>query len=480
MRKEEHFSNKFWQLTQLLYDGEWRRFGLWLHSPWCNSQKKLQQLYNLLKRGYPDFEHKRFAKENLFAKLYPQHAYNAKWMRNLLSDLIVELERFILHERIRRDSKEGKLALADEYLKRGRKDWFFKGAKRLVSDLEDQAVKDWEDHLALALLNEKMYRNVESSERQQVGADYLYESEQCLDYFYRLGKMRCWVERAERQKIVGEERAVEQRLGLFGDMRQGDLKDASVWYWQYLEEGSSFEDLKEKYLKHRANYDRKDQKIMIFLLLNKGGRLWLKNAKILEEAFALYRLGLEEKLLLHHGRMTSNTFGNIVSIGNTLKAFDFVQAFVPAYLPLLAPEVQDDASDWARTHLFYNQGKRDLSQLELKLSQQKQDRTIFSLRTKVLLLQIRFDNFLAEKKVGLQWLDFSLAFEKQLVRNRNFSAKRLQGFKKFVQYSRRLYRLVGDPNVEQADLIGIESELLDEAVVRARKWLLNKIRALKK
>ena len=118
--------------------------------------------------------------------------------------------------------------------------------------------------------------------------------------------------------------------------------------------------------------------------------------------------------------------------------------------------------------------------MELKLSQQKQDRTIFSLRTKVLLLQIRFDNFLAEKKVGLQWLDFSLAFEKQLVRNRNFSAKRLLGFKKFVQYSRRLYRLVGDPNVEQADLIGVESELLDEAVVRARKWLLNKIRALKK
>src|SRR5437870_5390578 len=94
---------------------ELKRFKLFLNSPFHNTNKKVIQLYELVRKYSPEFNNEKLKKEYLFKKLYPDKQYNDIVMRILISDLIKLAEDFIVHSSIINNETESRKYLLNFY-----------------------------------------------------------------------------------------------------------------------------------------------------------------------------------------------------------------------------------------------------------------------------------------------------------------------------------------------------------------------------
>src|SRR5260221_13535859 len=96
--------------------GEFKEFGKFIRSPYFNENKRLVDLYNLLKTHYPDFSKRSFTKEILYKKLFGSKAYNDGTMRKLLSQFQGAAEEYITYSGIENTGPfQKKLALLHSF-----------------------------------------------------------------------------------------------------------------------------------------------------------------------------------------------------------------------------------------------------------------------------------------------------------------------------------------------------------------------------
>ncbi len=471
--------SKLYRMFRLLDEKELDDFEKWLRSPWCNVNRKLILLLKILRKA--TLRKQLLSKEIIFKKLYPGNSYNASLINNQLSELSLQMEDFLKHQRLRKEQSIAQFFLAEEYLERQQKDWFFKKTDALINEKKRKAVLSSADYYWLNLLNKKIYRNISALEKQKVNSDYFNAAVNYLDKYYALEKVRFLSEQQERYRIIrtaGEEIKHEAFIEYFNGM---ELPEAVEIYLEFFDEKQSFQSRKARFIRKLPRIDFEDRKIILLLLINEAARMWVKGKhQSLKQALDLYKLGLENNLLIHNSRMTATTFANIVTIAYNLKDVEFAEYFKKQYAIYLQENEQEDALNWADAYFAYHiRRPEDWKALEIKLSQWRSGLNSFSIRAKVLLIQMRFDHFVENKNKDYQLIDFSLAFEKQISRDQNFSRKRLQSIKRFVQFVRKLYKLASHPDFSTEQMNGMEKALLSDGDIRAREWLLQKIEQLK-
>ena len=99
--------HRVYQLFALLTKEELRHCAKFVRSPYFNTNPLIVALFDLLRKFYPSFAATRLTKEWLFAQLLGAQTYDAKRMRNLLSDLSLLLEKFFAVHQIQTDSGAG-------------------------------------------------------------------------------------------------------------------------------------------------------------------------------------------------------------------------------------------------------------------------------------------------------------------------------------------------------------------------------------
>jgi len=390
--------NKTTQILALLTFEEIKSLDKWLSSPWCNSNKKILSLFNLLKKHYPTFEHSSLAKPNLFKKLYPGKVFDDKWMRNLLSGLTKEAERFLQHQRLMKDDQLGKKMLIEEYQERNQLVKFEKKTFELIRELEAKPNKDLQDLYDLNFLFEKLYREPSSVDRQHPGTDWLTKANFWLDQFYALAKARNLMEFSERQIIFGEEYNLEPLVNylakISSDSSVENAPAAIALYHQIYKHRSEddpqiIEATIATFRDQKSQMGRKDQTICLLLLLNRVIRIHAKGNRLMElKVLNLYQFGLENDLLFVHDKLTEGTFTNVVVVASYQKEYEFAKIFIENNYSRLADHLQEDGKNWGMAFVSYtNKGKID-KELEMVLSQRKKDPTTFYLRSKNLLLNL--------------------------------------------------------------------------------------------
>lgn len=83
-----------------LNSSEFKSFGKFVNSPYFNTNKKLSEFYEELKKYYPAFDDLNLTKENIFRKLYGQDKVVMGTMYFLISEMEALLEKFLSIERI--------------------------------------------------------------------------------------------------------------------------------------------------------------------------------------------------------------------------------------------------------------------------------------------------------------------------------------------------------------------------------------------
>ncbi|MGB4851111.1 MAG: hypothetical protein WBQ38_02250 [Ignavibacteria bacterium] len=128
-------------------------FGKFLNSPYFNNRKMLIKLFLVLKRYYPEFEGRKFTKEDIYSSVYGKIKYNDSTFRNLMSDLLQLTLQFVKLEGIEKNVIESDLFLSDELFERGNVNLLMSKIVQTERSLEKRNVIDSEYFMSKFKLN---------------------------------------------------------------------------------------------------------------------------------------------------------------------------------------------------------------------------------------------------------------------------------------------------------------------------------------
>ncbi len=468
---------------QLLSLEEFKLLTKWLQSPWANSNKKLIELYDLLKRHYPTFEAKSLTKENLFARLYPGKKYDDKWMRNILAGMSKQVEKFLIHSQVERDEILKKRLLSSEYLERNYNSWYIKQAEELIQLIESKEVKETDDYLMLALVHEELYRQPKMHQSSAGSGSLLQVTDLYLDTFYCISKWRILTEMLERNMILKEKIELKEKLERLSFItRSFDIPVINI-YKQRINFGNEltvddFLVLKNQFYSDFKRLPIWDRKLLIYYLINNIIRLWLKGNKgLMIELFKLYKFGIESSLLFNYGHITRNTYSNIVTTANSLGEFEYANYFIDNYSDALPTETKESTRVWAIGHTLHKQGRlKDAIEL---LSSHHYNNDEFSLTMKALLLECYFDASLTDSTY-VEFLDnYCEAYKKYAKRNRVKSESRKIAWINMAKYTQKLSNIVHFNSANKNEIESLKMAIESEGFLQSRQWLIEKIEQFK-
>jgi hypothetical protein len=86
------------EILKSLNKEELKRLGDFIRSPYFNTSKPLEKIFEIVHKAYPSFEGSSLQHEKIFKKLYPSEAYNEKRIKNLYSEFSNLLKKFLGYE----------------------------------------------------------------------------------------------------------------------------------------------------------------------------------------------------------------------------------------------------------------------------------------------------------------------------------------------------------------------------------------------
>ncbi len=482
---------KSFKLLATLDQGEFEELELWLCSPWCNTNKKLIELYTAIKDFYPDFQSDRLNETSLFRILYPKKTFHDKMLRNLFTKLYNTLTLFITTRRLKERKDLRQSQLTQVLYEKGETQNFEGLARKRLSDLSKMEALDWKEHLEILLLAEQLYYHPETSYRQVNQIGPLHLALHTLELFRQYGKLRFKNEFVERQLQLS--RDVEKRPDkIFRNLIDRQTPAAFTLYQDRLQKYrsdsiSTVIAARDKYYKQYNSLPDKDKTILFFYLLNDLLRLSRKvqdeeqneaKDRVLRVLFDLYNFGFKEGLLIHDGKITVLSFLNMVSVGNSIMEYEAVNRFVLTYAHLLPTKLEADATSFARAHSLFYQGqfKPCIDFVEEKTIARS---ISFTYRTRVLKLQAYCEYFLSGKDVYEDLLKFSNAFNNQLTQDQRLNDDAKKDYKKFIYYTEKLVKWV-DALSPTYTLEALQEQFRQEKTMHGRSWLKKKFSKLKR
>lgn len=139
---------------KLLDKNELKEFDRFVHSPFFNNRSEVSSYFDVIKKYYPDFSHKEFTKENVFAELYPGTAFRDDVIRRLNSNLFKLGEEYGAYTSRRKNEFEYEKDLLNFYFAKNADKSFKKQLRNIEGFLESQEINDPEYFYNLSTLNE--------------------------------------------------------------------------------------------------------------------------------------------------------------------------------------------------------------------------------------------------------------------------------------------------------------------------------------
>ncbi|MBS1516902.1 MAG: hypothetical protein JSS91_02315 [Bacteroidetes bacterium] len=144
---------------------EFKRFLNFVKSPYFSSAKSIVRLADELKNFYPAFDSHSLTENYLYEKVYGKGKFSYSAMKNLMSELILLCEKFLVHDRLNKELnlKEGNsIELLSEFRERKLDNLFKSRSKKFQSFLGKRSIENSEYFTQankLEILNYQLYLN---------------------------------------------------------------------------------------------------------------------------------------------------------------------------------------------------------------------------------------------------------------------------------------------------------------------------------
>lgn len=474
------------QNLQNLSKKELSELNKWLRPAWANSNKKLFELFEVLRGFYPTFASQKLTLQHLYKKLYPTKAYKEKELLNLLSKLSLAIEDFLVHQHLRGNSElYASILLGVKKLRPISKDKDSKQIDNQILNLEKKTVKTVVDLQELIRLNKIKAATINPKSGDTDKKSFLLQVEKYLDQYYSISKARNAMELLEREKKFGEK---NDRTSWYEEIPvQCRSLPAVLFYEEYEKAGNTinqeqFKQLQKLFFQIYDQINLKDQRNIYLLLANSAARITSnRGTEIFQDLIELNQLAIREGFILDNNLITPHSYANVINVACQQSQFAFAKGFLESHTQFLPPNMQRDGKDWGRLFIDYKQKASGTFQEVKNLDKHTRAYTVFSLRIRLLVTQILFDAYQKDLYQADDRFEFHVeAFERKLIREKKYPKKHLEGLKIFHKYCKTLAGYFPTFRLTEAEADHLRNEINRERRIYAKPWLMNKIAEMEK
>jgi hypothetical protein len=479
-------SAKFIEVLRTFSAQEFKTFGVFLNSPYFNTEKLPTKLYELLKKHYPEFTSKSLSKEIVFTKLYSGKPYNDKLMRNIASDMLKLAETFITAESSRKDELKSKILLMNEFSRRKLISMFERNAEKAESILSQTQTEDidfYKNRLEIErskkqheIIHKDIYINPKNREQDvsdQVTAVSLLEMIYCnlkltsiekkFDFEYRLN-----FEDEVDQFLLGSGSRFLENVYikcLYYNFKL--LRTQQEKYYFLLRDitqsdfGRLPREIKRDTFIALANY--------CYIRISKGDDEYVR------EIFLNNREMIRNDLFTTAaGNIPNVFFMNVVTTGLECGEQEWVDRFITENGHRLKDDSREDTLNFCLANLSYFKG--DYGSSFRLLAKIKTDDMTYKHNVRSLTLKLYFDT--NEIEPFLSHID---SYRHFIAGNKLVFDKIKDSLNNYISFSKRIFSIknrIG--KYDEDDLPNLKREIMECTPLINRPWLLRKIAELEK
>ncbi len=470
-----------------------------INSPYHNKSRKIKLLFREIQKFYPEFKDKRFTKEYLIKKISPSLPYNDSTFRNLVADLHILMEKFLIIEKLFESDYETEIFLLKSLIEKNNIKLFEihlqKTLKHLKKNGIDHAYFYTQSRLELCIFNnniinkrEKSAKNIESN--TNIINNYIINlinfsiievinSHLKLvveEFKFNIGKKANFslelIESIDISKISQLIKSVDKNNFIL------DLYLHLFLSFQNIEDKQSYFNYKSIISKNYKKLSRDELAYHYSMLISYcliQNSVSQNKSHSDNELFGIYNTFLKEKLFIDKKSQYINEdlYRNILLLSLRLKKFDWAFDFISHYSKFLHPGKHKNIVNLAYTEYFYNLGSDNNSVTDLNkafdyLKEIKEESFILKYDIKILYLMLYYD---------LGYIENLLSqlnnYRQFLCRNLLVTDKRKERLNKFLNILERLTFLKeGNPKI---DIAKLNLDILKLKNFNYQGWLLNKV-----
>lgn len=357
---------------------ELKKFGSFIKSPYFNTSKQLEKIFEAAAKAHPDFAGKTLEFENMFRKLYPNEEYNEKRMKNLYSEFSNLLKKFIGIEHLSIEKSELDIHIAEALSKRDLNRISDKVIAKSLKDNDDGLLSIAERFNYLYKMNFTHLANLEnerlhsSSEHRKTDIELMenlnifWFMNICQQSFYDIMNQNIFKsEPNPALKEIINAIDAEKILSYFTRTNHDYASYLKIHYLFYY---YSLNDItEEKYAEfkkeilgiiHKVRKAEQVQFIirlihMIIAKLVAKNQIYYDDVIEFAELFNTLKIYPDEKLVVFN----LGTFQDIFITAMSLKKFDWAENFVNEYINYLSKDERENTENYCKGILSYNRGK---------------------------------------------------------------------------------------------------------------------------
>lgn len=474
---------------------EMTRFSEFAASPYFNKHKAVRALTSYLSEIYPDFSDKKCERFAIYQKIFPKTAHNQAQLAIVFSYAARLLEQFLIVETL---EAEGFLADKSLYYKQIRQ----RGVVSMLaldwpSQKDNPSFNPFGNEIPFQRRPSHKWQEIQSLTEKdaisikmgQASTRFLMEKHEKLEDFYLAETLKDACELLQRSLILKApapswplyENLVDL-LNRFPEMLESH-PTAAVYliFFNFLKNGAEgqFEKCMKAIRDYEQMFSREEQQTLYNYLqnfcikqINKGEQLFLK------ELFWLYKLQLDNQLLLEDGKLPEWHYKNIVTTGLRLEELTWVREFIENYSECLPDHVAGNAYSYNLAVWYYHIGKPS-DVLPLLLQVEYTDLR-YNLDAKSLLLKAYFD--LEEEEALIAHAE---AFIQFVNRNKSLTDFQKRGYVNLVRFTLRIFKLkLGEIFIKEekwhSEIRKTKQALENVETVFNRTWLVAKLEEVAK
>ncbi len=470
--------SKVVEYMKTLSKSELRAFSKYIVSPYVKkADRKIVDLFEHLKKYYPDFDSKMINREKVHQKLYPNATKVVdKKLRDLMSGLTAILEDYFVWLELKKDDDAYKLLQLKALSQRNLLKYFATEGRILGQQLDKQSCRDADYFRQKFDLNVLLY-NYSEDQRLQPNNDNLQAALEYLDCYYYTTKLALCSEVINRERILA---APEQILFLEELLNQSDhpqlQKYPAIHIYQqlvYLMQKESIENffiVKKLYFEHIDIFGEEAKQEIYAYLYNSSSRLSRSgNPEIIREHLEIYQFGLKKGLLLENGILSFNLFQNIINVACAVEELEWAGTFIKTYSPLVKEEERANAVALGSAYVAFMAGDCEQS-LDLL-----RETNFVNIHYNIVIRCIQLMCYYELPNYEEVFFDSTHSFTNYLRRNKIVSSELKTKNNNLVKFAKKLFRIkIGEQEYDPS----LVKELENTTAIAYRRWLSLKIQEL--
>ena len=458
---------------------EREQFYQFVSSPYFNQHDKTRELLDVI---LANIEHSKgkLEREPLFKKLFPKEQFDEQKLHNVMSYLKKLYHRFLAQQYFEKQPLRSQLFTMEAAYESNQFDLLTNRARQLEKVMQQHPHHNGDYHFVNYRFNH-LLGFYSGGYVDRANTEPFQKMLHHLDRYYILEKLRncCHLTANTMLFSTAYDFGFLEELLAYVQAHLEDFENDTpiLLYYTILmtmreESDPAHYDRLKAILSHKTDRLTADEGYDLYNFANNYCIRQIKqgNSQYQRELFNLYQQGISGELMLNNGLISEWDYKNIITLGCSLKEFEWTEHFINDYKDKLLAARRENAYNYNLANFYYNKKLYDKA-LEVLRDVQFTDVT-YHLNTTFIQLRIYYDLRDTEAFHGL-----IETFRIYVIRNRKITTVEKKGYTNLLRFAKSLASLkfnatTFSKKILEEKLLALRKKIETTDNVINKQWLL--------